>query len=298
MTQHRADLRKEQEKLLELEVAPLTYFMAKEQTKSPLTTVVKDLEKELNQDFSNEDNVVRTQNIIAKKDIKRKKVYSLAKVKARNFLTNLSYKRVKKDDLLNENFIIDCISLTLFNLNPFYLERKFDDAADRDKVETLWTCFIPNEFYFYICQGENYQSLNKIMIKYNTANKKVCDYVNQYGINSLTTFFKQYANVYQFLYFTLFPKYFCRIDNDAIQSRCDFKTTFVNFKVQKNGFNLNIKPENVINTASSTSIKTEPEEKEEIVKNNEKLNQKIKKCNQRKENLLKILMKTQEKWQN
>ena len=136
------------------------------------------------------------------------------------------------------------------------------------------------------------------MIKYNTANKKVCDYVNQYGINSLTTFFKQYANVYQFLYFTLFPKYFCRIDNDAIQSRCDFKTTFVNFKVQKNGFNLNIKPENVINTASSTSIKTEPEEKEEIVKNNEKLNQKIKKCNQRTENLLKILMKTQEKWQN
>ena len=130
------------------------------------------------------------------------------------------------------------------------------------------------------------------MIKYNTANKKVCDYVNQYGINSLTTFFKQYANVYQFLYFTLFPKYFCRIDNDAIQSRCDFKTAFVNFKVQKNGFNLNIKPENVINTASSTSIKTEPEEKEEIVKNNEKLNQKIKKCNQRKENLLKILMKT------
>ena len=137
MTQRQVDLRKEQEKLLELEVAPLTYFMAKEQTKSPLTTVVKDLEKELNQDFSNEDNVVRTQNIIAKKDIKRKKVYSLVKVKARNFLTNLSYKRVKKDDLLNENFIIDCISFILLHLNLFYLERKFEDVADRDRVETL-----------------------------------------------------------------------------------------------------------------------------------------------------------------
>ena len=64
------DLRKEQEHLLELEVAPLTYFMAQEQMKNPLTTVVKDLEKELNQDFSIEDNVVRTQNIIAQKDIK------------------------------------------------------------------------------------------------------------------------------------------------------------------------------------------------------------------------------------
>ena len=55
MTQHQVDLRKEQEQLLELEVAPLTYFMAKEQTKNPLTQVVKDLEKELNQDFSIED---------------------------------------------------------------------------------------------------------------------------------------------------------------------------------------------------------------------------------------------------
>ena len=67
MTQGQVDLRKEQEQLLELEVAPLTYFMAKEQTKNPLTKVVKDLEKELNQDFPIEDNVVHTKNIIAKK---------------------------------------------------------------------------------------------------------------------------------------------------------------------------------------------------------------------------------------
>ena len=130
------------------------------------------------------------------KKTKSKKVYSSTKIKARNFLTNLSYKRVRKDDLFNENFIIDCISFILFYLNPFYLERKFDDAADRGKVETLCTCFIPNELYFYICQGENYQLLNKITLRYNIANKIVCDYVNQYGINSLTTFFKQYANVY------------------------------------------------------------------------------------------------------
>ena len=160
-------------------------------------------------------------------------------------------------------------------LNPFYLEQKFGDATNRDKVEILWSCFIPNEFYFYICQGENYQLLNKITLKYNTANKIVCDYVNQYGIYSLTNFFKQYANVYQFVSSTLFPKYFCKIDNDAIQSRCVFEA-------QKNDINLNIKPENVINTATSTSIQTEPEEKEGIEKNNEKLNQKIKKRNQRK----------------
>ena len=60
MAKGQVDLRREQEQLLELEVAPLPYFMVQEQTKNPLTTVVKDPEKELNQDFSNEDNVVRT----------------------------------------------------------------------------------------------------------------------------------------------------------------------------------------------------------------------------------------------
>ena len=36
--------------------------------------------------------------------------------------------------------------------------------------------------------------------------------------------------------------------------------------LQINSFNINIKLENVISTATSTSIKTEPEEKEEIEK--------------------------------
>ena len=67
MTQRQVDLRKEQEQFLELEVASLIYLMEKEQTKNPLTTVVKDLVKELNQYFSIEDNVVSTQNIIGKK---------------------------------------------------------------------------------------------------------------------------------------------------------------------------------------------------------------------------------------
>ena len=98
---------------------------------------MKNLEKELNQDFSIEDNVVHTQNIIAKKDIKPKKVCCSTKVKTLIFLTNLSYKRVKKDDLLNKNFIIDFISFILLYLNPFYLEGKFDDAADRGKLKTL-----------------------------------------------------------------------------------------------------------------------------------------------------------------
>ena len=137
MTQHQVDLRKELEQPLELEVAHLTYFMAKEQTKKSAENRCERSRKRAKPRFLLQDNVVRTRNIIAKEDIKPKKVGSSMKVKAQSFLTNLSYKRVKKDDLLNENFIIDCISFILLHLNLFYLERKFEDVADRDRVETL-----------------------------------------------------------------------------------------------------------------------------------------------------------------
>ena len=63
-----------------------------------------------------------------------------------------------------------------------------------------------------------------------------------------------YTNLFILHY--LSPKYFCRIDNDDIQSTCVFETAFVNFKAQKYGLNLNINPENVINITISTSTKT------------------------------------------
>ena len=94
--------------------------------------------------------------------------------------------------------------------------------------------FYSKWFFFFLLFFFLHFSRRKLsFIEKNTGNKIVCNYVSQYGMNSLTTFFRQNASIYQFIYTTLFPKYFCRIDNDAIQSRCMFKTTFVNFKAQK-----------------------------------------------------------------
>ena len=49
--------------------------------------------------------------------------------------TNISYNRVKGVDLTNDSFIIDYYIFILFYLNPFYLERKFEDVVGRQKVE-------------------------------------------------------------------------------------------------------------------------------------------------------------------
>ena len=84
-----------------------------------------------NQDFSQDD-----------KDFKKKKAakaasrqrYSTTKVKARNFLTNIAYRRYKKPDFENSNFVIDVYSFLLQNLNPLMIDRKFDNDNDRQCI--------------------------------------------------------------------------------------------------------------------------------------------------------------------
>ena len=72
------------------------------------------------------------------------------KVKGQNFLTNVSYNQDKELDLTDDSFIIECYTFILFYLNPFYLERKFEDVINREKVEALWNCFMPSDFCFYL----------------------------------------------------------------------------------------------------------------------------------------------------
>ena len=101
----------------------------------PLKSITESLEKDLNQDFFSSDNV-----IIPKKTIKKRSSlnnYSLTKVKARNFLRNISYNRVKDEDFNNRSFIIDCYSFILSYLNLFYLDQKFKNSIEKEYVEAL-----------------------------------------------------------------------------------------------------------------------------------------------------------------
>ena len=141
MTQWQIDLiKKEQDQFLTLKMGLITQFMEAEQKQMnypsfPLSKVTQDLEKELDLDFSHNNNVVHEKKLMPKDDVNNlndvqtrlvsnvsyRKVYSPTKVKVRN-LTNISYNRVKDVDITNNYFIIDCYMFILFCLNPFYLE--------------------------------------------------------------------------------------------------------------------------------------------------------------------------------
>ena len=172
----------------------------------PLKSTTESLEREVNQDFFSSDNV-----IIPKKTIKKRSFnnYSPTKVKVRNFLTNISYNRVK-DDFNNRSLIIDCYSFILLYLNPFYLDRKFENSVEKDYVEVLWQLQIPNDFYVLICRPKNYKILNKLKLKFQETSEIVKTYADDLiGYQQLQTSFKKNGKVIQYVYANLFPRYFC-----------------------------------------------------------------------------------------
>ena len=147
------------------------------ETQNPLNNLVQGLnhELELGQNFFLDDNVdcgqqqQQQQHFIPKKTIRRcssrrKKRYSPTKVKSRNFLTNISYNRLKHIDFDNALFII--VLHTYFSMNPFFLERKFDDEYNRECVKILWTNLVPREFKIFICKHDSFNLLNKLSLKY------------------------------------------------------------------------------------------------------------------------------------
>ena len=186
------------------------------------------LQKELNQDFPSSDNVIK---LIPKKKMRK----SPTKVKARIFLTNISYNRIKNNDFENRSFIIDCYSFILLYLNPFYLERKFENILDREFFNVIWCLLMPNDFYNFISQPENFKTLNKLKLKYQEANEIVKSFTDdKTQFEMLKDFLIRNSIHYQFVFGNLFPKCFARIDEYGVKNKTAFDNQYKIYLSPKN----------------------------------------------------------------
>ena len=89
------------------------------QSQEMLTQEQKDMEKLLSTFTENigsqqDQNFLQDDNVVPKK--KRRKDYSNTKLKTRNLLKNVSYRRFKKSDFKKSCFIIDILSFLVQNL--------------------------------------------------------------------------------------------------------------------------------------------------------------------------------------
>ena len=72
--------------------------------------------------------------------------YSNTKVKTRNLLTNVSYRRFKQTDFNKKKFIVDIMLFLTQNVNPVNLDRKLDSEQERNMVKFLLDDCISHEF--------------------------------------------------------------------------------------------------------------------------------------------------------
>ena len=96
-------------------------------------------------DFSTNDN-----DYNFKKQKKRSTSYSSTKIKARNLLTNVGYRRFKSSDFSNLNFIVDILSFILQNFNPINLDRKVDQEDEKLMMKYLWESCLLADFMRFI----------------------------------------------------------------------------------------------------------------------------------------------------
>ena len=181
--------------------------------------------KELNRDIFSNDKAIKN--------------YNNSKVKARNFLTNVSYNRITAADYKNKHFVIDCFTFMILYLNPFYLERKFESIVEREFVNVLWTYLMPCQLYNHISKNNNMTTLNKIKIKYQDAKDIMIVFLlnDPFNIDVLTDFLNKNAILYQYLFGNLFPKCFCRINDYGISAKTQFNSYYHNFNLQKDIIN-------------------------------------------------------------
>ena len=129
----------------------------------------------------------------------------------RNFLSNIAYVGINREDYYNKNFIFDVYLLLTKNLNPFSLDRKLADKTKHEMIYMLWKECMPSEFYRHICLEKNFLYLNAK----NVLQPKVLEIISEFrdadenNYRLLQNNLSSYKNIFQDVYSNVFPEINC-----------------------------------------------------------------------------------------
>ena len=212
----------ELEKLLFIQPTPTA------KVNNPLSETMKSLEKELNRDIYSSDKEFQI------KERKEKKKYSSTKVKARNFLTNISYNSIKNKDYENKTFVIDIFAYLILYFNPYSINGKFEMEIERTYINILWSQLLPQSFYTFVSKKDNIQILNKKNAKFQDAVEIVklyteIDSLEEDKYHLLENYLRKYLIMYQFIFSNLFPKYYGKFNNRGVKNNIEFNSIYENY---------------------------------------------------------------------
>ena len=201
--------------------------------------------------------------------------YSCTKMKARNFLSNISYRRISDKDFQNANFVIDMLSYILLYINPFFLTVTYSDKEQQGMVKMLWEKCLPSRFYDHIKLAENFEILNSGKLNFNQAKQIVLSYVQQPDIwqELIKTVIKNEV-IYQYIYSMLFPLNYLQTNKYEIKIRNGFSlyySEWLNDKFKKEHEQKHL-AKNPFNFAVEDNIKRQPFEQKPITTVNDSSN--------------------------
>ena len=158
--------------------------------------------------------------------------YSPTRIKSRNFLSNISYAGINKNDFYNESFILDVYVLVVKNLNPFSLNRKVSDKTKHEMVYMLWRECIPPEFYRYICEKINFIYLNGWDVGQPGVLEIVGNFIDQGKANlrMLQENLARYKDIFQYVYSHVFPEVYTASEKRGIDLKSNFHIMFKTYR--------------------------------------------------------------------
>ena len=201
-----------------------------------LSTFTESIEDRQNQNSSQDNNVV------PKRGIKRKSDYSNTKVKAKNLLTNFSYRHFKQSDFYKNSLIIDILSFMVQNFNPINLDIKLEIEKEREMVKYMWDVCVPHEFVSFMLKQNNYNIISQPNLTYQKANNIVKTYLFEdlSRINHLKHKIAERFELIHYIYLFLYTKIYNRTNSFGIKKNTIWISNF-RFGEKKNSKKLLLK---------------------------------------------------------
>ena len=161
--------------------------------------------------------------------------YITAHIKTRNYLSNISYTGVNKEDFHNKNFAFDVYVLMTKNLNPFLMDWKLSDQNKYEMIYMLWKQCIPSDFYKFICREEHFLYLNGKKNLYPNIAEIVWKFIaeDDKNFNKLRNSLCQFKEIFRYVSTIVYPEIYCTTERRGFDLQSTFQLILKTYKDKK-----------------------------------------------------------------
>ena len=163
------------------------------------------------------------------------KRYTTTCIKSRNFLSNIAYVGIYKEDYYDENFFFDVYLLITKNLNPFSLNRKLADKTKHEMIYMLRKECMPQKFYKHVCKEKNFLYLNSKNVLQPKVLEIITDFLSEDENNyrELRNNLFSYKSIFQYVYSNVFLETYCSTEKRGFDLKSNFHIICKTYKDKK-----------------------------------------------------------------